>query len=47
MVNFAKKGKYDMIVIGARGQNPITRILMGSTSNYVLTHSKNPVLVVK
>lgn len=47
IVNFAKKGKYDMIVIGARGQNPITRILMGSTSNYVLTHSKNPVLVVK
>jgi len=36
-----------MIVVGARGVNPITRVLLGSTSNYVLSHSKIPVLVVK
>ena len=47
IVNFSKKGKYDMIVIGARGLNPIKKILLGSTSNYVLSHSKIPVLVVK
>jgi len=47
IVNFSKNGKYSMIVIGARGLNPVKRVLMGSTSNYVLTHSKIPVLVVK
>ena len=47
IVNFSKKGKYDMIIIGARGMNPVKQVLLGSTSNYVLSHSKIPVLVVK
>ena len=47
IVKFSQKGKYDMIVMGARGLNPIKKILMGSVSNYVVNHSSIPVLIVK
>ena len=47
IVKFSQKEKYDMIVIGARGLNPIKKMIIGSVSNYVLNHSKIPVLVVK
>ena len=44
---FAKKGKYDMIVIGARGMGGAKEAFLGSTSNYVMHKTKVPVLVVK
>jgi nucleotide-binding universal stress UspA family protein len=47
IVNYAKKGKFDMIVIGARGMGGVKQTLLGSTSNYVMHHAKIPVLVVK
>ena len=47
IVNFAKKGKYDMIVIGARGMGGAKEAFLGSTSNYVMHKTKIPVLVVK
>jgi nucleotide-binding universal stress UspA family protein len=47
IVKFSKKQKVDMIVIGARGLNPLKEMFLGSVSNYVLHKSKIPVLIVK
>lgn len=47
IVNFAQKGKFDMIVIGARGMGGAKEAFLGSTSNYVMHKTKIPVLVVK
>lgn len=47
IVKFAKKGKFDMIVIGARGMGGAKQAFLGSTSNYVVHKTKIPVLVVK
>ena len=47
IVRFAEKGKFDMIVIGARGLGGAKETFLGSTSNYVMHKTKIPVLVVK
>jgi nucleotide-binding universal stress UspA family protein len=47
IINFAQKGKYDIIVIGARGISGVKETFLGSTSNYVLHKSKIPILIVK
>jgi nucleotide-binding universal stress UspA family protein len=47
IVKYAKKGKFDMIVIGARGIGGAKETFLGSTSNYVMHKTKIPVLVVK
>ena len=47
IVRFAEKGKYDMIVIGARGLSATKEKFLGSVSNHVMHKAKTPVLVVK
>jgi len=47
IVKFAQRGKYDMIVIGARGMGGVREAFLGSTSNYVMHKTKIPVLIVK
>jgi len=47
IVDFAKKNKYDMIVIGSRGISGTQEKFLGSVSNYVMHKSTVPVLVVK
>ena len=47
IVKFAQKGKFDMIVVGARGMGGAKEAFLGSTSNYVMHKTKVPVLVVK
>jgi len=47
IVKFAAKGKYDMIVIGARGIGGAREGFFGSTSNYIMHKTRIPVLVVK
>jgi nucleotide-binding universal stress UspA family protein len=47
IVKFAKNGKFDMIVIGARGVGGAKEAFLGSTSNYVMHKTNIPVLVVK
>ncbi len=47
IVKAAQKGKFDMIVIGARGVGGAKETFLGSTSNYVIHKTKIPVLVVK
>ncbi len=47
ILNFAKKGKYDLIVIGNKGLGSIDRFFMGSVSTKLVNNSQCPVLVVK
>jgi len=44
---FAKNKKFDIIVIGSRGQSGIKEAFLGSVANTVVHKSKVPVLVVK
>ena len=43
----AKKHKCDLIVMASHGRKGIRRILLGSETQHVLTHSKLPVLVLR
>jgi nucleotide-binding universal stress UspA family protein len=47
IVDHAKKMDADLVVVGAKGHSQIDRILLGSTSDYVATHSHCSVLVVR
>ena len=47
VIDFAQKGKFDLIVIGARGHGTIKQMLLGSVSNTVVHSSKIPALVIK
>jgi nucleotide-binding universal stress UspA family protein len=42
----ARRGKFDLIVIGSRGHSPLVDWMLGSTASEVLAASKVPVLVV-
>ena len=37
----------DLVVVGARRQGPVRRLLLGSTSEYVLSHASCSVLIVR
>ena len=47
LISVATKQKADLIVMASHGRNGIKRLLMGSETQQVLTHSKVPVLVVR
>jgi nucleotide-binding universal stress UspA family protein len=47
IVKFAEENNFDMIVMGSRGRTGISRILLGSISEYVTKHSHCPVLISK
>ena len=47
ITNFAKSNKFDIIVIGARGQSCPKNQFLGSISNGILSSSNLPVLVVR
>ena len=47
IVEAAKELAADVVVLGARGRSEIERVLLGSTSDYVATHSHCSVLVVR
>ncbi len=43
----AAEQKADIIVVGAIGKSAVEEILLGSVSEYVLHHAKQPVMVVR
>lgn len=43
----AKKNKCDLIVMASHGRKGIKRVLLGSETQHVLTHSTLPVLVLR
>ena len=47
IVDFVKKNKIDMIVIGTHGRSGIDRILFGSTAAQVVRNAPCPVLTVR
>ena len=47
IVDCARKGKFDLIVLGAKGRSAITDLLLGSVAQRVLAGSEMPVLFVK
>ncbi len=47
IVNYAQKGKFDMVTIGARGMGGAKEAFLGSASNYVMHKTRVPVLTVK
>ncbi|MDC0936248.1 universal stress protein [Pirellulales bacterium] len=46
IVKYAEANSCDLVVVGAHSAGPIARMLMGSTSEYVLTHAACSVLIV-
>lgn len=46
IVNAAESNQCDLIIMGNRGLGPVSAMLMGSTSTYVLHHSHIPMLIV-
>jgi len=47
IVDYANKGKYDMLVIGSRGLNIFQEMVLGSVRHKVVKRANCPVLVVK
>jgi len=47
ILRVAQKGKFDLIVLGARGLSGTKSAFLGSVSNHVMHQSKIPVMVVK
>jgi len=47
IIDTAKKHECDLIVMASHGRKGIKRILLGSETQHVLTHSTQPVLVLR
>jgi len=47
IINTADEGKFDLIVIGARGISKIRELLLGSVTDGVIHHASCTVLVIK
>lgn len=47
IVKTAKEGKFDLIVVGARGLSKLEEIMLGSVSHGVLENSPCPVIVTR
>lgn len=47
IIEMANDGDFDLVVIGSRGLNPISEMVLGSVSHKVVNQVRCPVLVVK
>ena len=47
IVDCANDGRYDLIVMGAKGRSAIADLLLGSVAQRVLATAKQPVILVK
>jgi universal stress protein A len=47
IVECARQGGHDLIIVGSHGRTGISRLLMGSVAEYVVRHAPCPVLIVR
>jgi nucleotide-binding universal stress UspA family protein len=47
ITDYASQEKVDLIVVGTRGLSGFKKLLIGSVSNGVVIHAKQPVLVIR
>lgn len=47
IVDFAKAGKIDLVVMGSHGRSGIDKLILGSVANGVVNKTRCPVLIVK
>lgn len=47
IISAAKKHKCDLVVMASHGRKGVKRLLLGSETQHVLTHSHTPVLVLR
>jgi nucleotide-binding universal stress UspA family protein len=47
ILEVAKKGSYDLIILGSRGLSRVAGFLLGSVSDAVAHHAHCPVLIVR
>ena len=47
LANDIPKGRVDLIMVGATGLNAFERLMVGSSSEYILRHAKVDLLVVR
>lgn len=47
IINLAKEGDYDLVIMGSRGMGTFSRALLGSVSDKVVHHIKKSVMIVK
>jgi nucleotide-binding universal stress UspA family protein len=47
IISASKKHKCDLIIMASHGRKGIKRLLLGSETQHVLTHSTVPVLVLR
>lgn len=47
IISLAEQEKSDLIVVGSHGKSNIDRLLIGSVSSFVVTHSKVTTMVVR
>lgn len=47
IIEAAKKGACDLIVMASHGRRGFSRLLLGSQANHVVTHSEVPVLICR
>ncbi|MCX7990563.1 MAG: universal stress protein [Proteobacteria bacterium] len=46
ITDLINNGNFSLVVMGTRGLGLASRLLLGSTSRYVIRHSKTPILIV-
>jgi nucleotide-binding universal stress UspA family protein len=47
IVKQAKKGRFDLIVMGTHGRSALKGLLLGSVAGKVIAHGETPVTVVR
>lgn len=47
LADLAEKENFDLVVVGSKGHNALTRVLVGSVTDRVVHVCKKPVLVVR
>jgi nucleotide-binding universal stress UspA family protein len=47
IIEAAESENCDLIIMGSRGLSTVKRLLLGSVSNYVIHHTKKPVLIIE